>query len=310
MRRPVKKSFLTAACGLIIFSCLSFSLLSCSKAPGAKAGGRVYRVGFMICNSRQETLQRFAPLTAYLSKKLGVKMVCVPVNTIDFQREAHTLDFMHTNSVLYIVLHQFYGARAITADIRGPLGYESQGAIVVRKDSPIKSIKDLKGKTMVFGPALAPFGYMEEWDLMLKGGIHPDRDLAFYTIPRGTYKHEALIYAVLFGKYDAGAFPMLDYNNMIKDGRIKPGQFRIIAEGKPEPYCTFSVSQKISQKMAGRFRSALLSITNATTVSYDGEVVKVLKAAWVKGFHPVADKDYDGLRAMAKRTNMPPFQKY
>ncbi|MDA8087880.1 MAG: phosphate/phosphite/phosphonate ABC transporter substrate-binding protein, partial [Nitrospiraceae bacterium] len=192
---------------LVIFSLVA--LISCSKASkGAQEGGRVYRVGFMICNARQETLDRFTPLTAYLSQKLGVKFVAVPINTIDFQRQAGTLDFMHTNSLLYIILHQYYGARALTADIQGSMGYKSAGSIVVLKDSPIKSIKDLKGKTMVFGPMLAPTGYMEQYDLMLKGGINPERDLAFYTIPPGTYKHEALIYGVLYGKYDAGAFPM------------------------------------------------------------------------------------------------------
>ncbi|MDA8171167.1 MAG: phosphate/phosphite/phosphonate ABC transporter substrate-binding protein [Nitrospiraceae bacterium] len=298
-----------AAIILIIFS--GAALLSCSNAGrGTQEAGKVYKVGFMICNSRQETLDRFTPLTAYLSKKLGIKMVAVPIDTIDFQKQAGDLDFMHANSLLYIILNRYFGARALTADIQGSMGYKSAGAIVTLKDSPIKSIKDLKGKTMVFGPMLAPTGYMEQYDLMLKGGIDPERDLAFYTIPPGTYKHEALIYGVLYGKYDAGAFPMLDYEKMIKDGRINPADFRIIATGQPIPYCTFAASQKVDDKLAEKFKEALLSITKDTTVSIDGEVVKVLKSAWLDGFHPVTDKDYDVVRDMAKRTNMPPYQKY
>jgi len=39
----------------------------------------------MICNSREETVQRFAPMTRYLSDKVGVEFELVPVDTHDFQ---------------------------------------------------------------------------------------------------------------------------------------------------------------------------------------------------------------------------------
>jgi phosphonate transport system substrate-binding protein len=151
---------------------------------------------------------------------------------------------------------------------------------------------------------------MEQYDLMLKNGLDPEKDLAFYTIPPGSYKHEALIYGVLYGKYDAGAFPMLDFEKMIEDGRINPADFRVIATGAPIPYCTFGASQKVDDKLAEKCKEALLSITNNTTVEVDGEVVQVLKRAKLNGFKEVTDKEYDIVRDMARNTNMPPYQKY
>ncbi|MDA8085995.1 MAG: PhnD/SsuA/transferrin family substrate-binding protein, partial [Nitrospiraceae bacterium] len=100
------------------------------------------------------------------------------------------------------------------------------------------------------------------------------------------------------------------YEKMIKDGRINPADFRIIATGEPIPYCTFAASQRVDDKLAEKFKEALLSLTKDTTVEVNGEVVKVLKSAWLDGFHPVTDKDYDVVRDMARRTNMPPYQKY
>ena len=38
---------------------------------------------------------------------------------------------------------------------------------------------------MIFGPSLAPNGFMSQVDLLLQNGRNPDEDLAFYIIPGG-----------------------------------------------------------------------------------------------------------------------------
>jgi phosphonate transport system substrate-binding protein len=45
-------------------------------------------------------------------------------------------------------------------------------------------------------------------------------------------------------------------------------------------------------------------------VEIDGERVKVLQSAWVEGFEELLDSDYDIIRDMARRTNMPPYQTF
>jgi phosphonate transport system substrate-binding protein len=184
----------------------------------------------MICNSEQETLHRFRPLSAYLSRKLGVEFETVAIDTIDFTKEVDKLDFTHTNSLLYIMMNRNHGVEVLAAEKAGPLGARSRGAIVALKKKGIKSLNDLKGKTMVFGPMLAPTGYMSQIDLLLGGGIDPEKDLAFYSIPSGAFKHEKVIYGVLFDKYDAGAFPMLDFERMADSGKIDRNDFTVIAE--------------------------------------------------------------------------------
>jgi len=36
----------------------------------------------------------------------------------------------------------------------------------------------------------------------------------------------------------------------------------------------------------------------------------VLASAWIDGFDALLDTDYDQLREMAKRANMPPYQEF
>ena len=135
-------------------------------------------------------------------------------------------------------------------------------------------------------------------------------DLATYIIPEGTFKHEKVIYGVLFGKIDAGAAPLIDFERMVRDGRIDRNDFTVVAEGEPMPYCNFAVTQKVDEGLAKRFKQALLGLTKDDTVEVDGEVVKVLERAQIDGYDDSSDKDFNVVREMAKRTNMPPYQRY
>jgi phosphonate transport system substrate-binding protein len=157
---------------------------------------------------------------------------------------------------------------------------------------------------------LAPTGYMTQIDLLLKAGVDPEDDLAFYTIPSGSYKHDKVIYGVLFERYDAGAFPMLDFEKMVREGKIDEDDFTIIAEGEPIPYCNFGVTQRVDDSFAKKFKNVLLSIKRDDTVEIDGEVVRVLDRAFIDGYEDTTDEDFDIVRDMAKRTNMPPYQRY
>lgn len=284
-------------------------LFSC-RSGQVKEEQRTCTIGYMICNSEQETLHRFKPLTEYLGRKLGVRFEMKAIDTVDFTREAEKLDFTHTNSLLYVIMHRNHGVEVLAAEKAGSLGARAKGVILVSKKSGIRKVRDLKGKTMLFGPMLGPTSYMAQLDILLKNGIDPEDDLASYAIPHGSYKHEKVIYGVLFGKADAGAAPLLDLERMIDDGRIDREDLTVIAEGEPIPYCNFGVTQKVDDAFARRFKQALLDIGKGDTVELDGEVLKVLDRAQVDGYEAVSDKDFDGVREMAKRTNMPPYQKY
>lgn len=293
----------------LVLAVICLTSLSCKKPPPEKTVLPTYRIGYMVCNSEEETLARFKPLTAYLSAKLGVTFEPVAIDTINFMQEVETLDFTHSNSLLYVMMHRLHGVEALTGEKAGSLGTLSQGAIAVPQESSIHTLADLKGKTLLFGPMFAPTTYLTQLDLLLQGGIDPEEDLA-YSIPTGSFKHEKVIYGVLFGKAEAGAVPMLDLERMIQTGKVEPNALRVIAMGAPIPYCTFGVTQRVDEKLARTVKELLLGLTKEDTAAIDGEVVRILDTALVDGYEEVDDSAYDSVRAMAKRTNMPPYQNY
>jgi len=270
------------------------------------------KIGYMICNSLKESKIRFEPLTAYLSEKLDRPFVSFYYNTADFEDvvKKREVDFAHSNSILYIIFQEKYGVKLIAGELRGRYGSKDAGTIIVRKKSKIETMSDLRGKSMVFGPALAPLGYLSQYDLMLKSGIDPELDLSYYAIPWGAYKHEKVIYSVLYGAFDAGAAPRIDLDIMIEEGKIREDAFRILGENEPIAYCTMSVLSHVNPAIAQKVKDTMLTITKDDTVLLDGEVVKILKRFWLDGFVDVKDSDYDPIRKMLKNCNMYPYEEY
>ncbi|MFA5719134.1 MAG: phosphate/phosphite/phosphonate ABC transporter substrate-binding protein [Desulfobulbaceae bacterium] len=291
---------------LILFSL--FLLAACGSSPSEELP--TYRIGYMICNSEKETLDRFLPLTRYLGEKLGARFEAVAIDTNDFMKHVDDLDFTHTNSLLYIMMQRFNGVEVLAGEKRGSHGYGSQGVILALKKSGIASVEDLRGKSMIFGPMLAPTGFMSQIDLLERSGLDPEEDLAFYTIPPGSFKHEKVIYGVMFEKYDAGSIPIFDFELMAEEGRIDPEEFVVVAEGPVIPYCNFAVTQRVDEQFAQRFKNAVLQLTMDDTVEINGERVSVLARSLTDGFEAVQDSDFDIVRDMARRTNMPPYQEY
>lgn len=284
-----------------------FHLTSCQEQ-----GRTVVKIGYMNCNNEQETKNRFVPLTRYLSDKVGVEFVMVPVDTHDFEKRFNQGEFAftHTNSLLYIVLKERNNLKLLASEKRGNFGSRSGGAIIARKGSGIENLQQIKGKKFAFGPMLAPTGYLAEYDLMLRSGIDPEKDFASYTIPSGSFKHEKLIYGVLFGEYDVSAATLMDLEVMTREGKITADDFTILAQTPLIPYCTFGAAANTDPALFEKVKKALLALRPTDTAEVDGEKVKVLKAAWIDGYDELTDKDYDAVRDMAKRVNMPPYQKF
>ena len=293
------------------FFCLILTLFLLAGCKGENKRP-VLKIGYMICNSESETQQRFIPLTRYLSEKVGVDFVFVPVDTQDFEKRFKSGEFAlaHTNSLLYIILRERYGLQLVASEKRGQFGSRTAGAIIARAGSGIKKLDDIRGKKMAFGPMLAPTGYLAEYDLMLRSGIDPERDLGYYSIPSGSFKHEKAIYGVLYGKYDVAAAPVLDLEVMVREGKISPEDFVVLAQSPIVPYCTFGAAKGTDPEVVKKVRQALLELKPADSISTDGERLKVLKSAGIDGYEELLDSDYNPIRDMARRANMPPYQNY
>ncbi len=294
--------------GLALVAAALLAVGGCGKTGDEKP----LRVGFMICNSVEETRDRFAPLAAHLAEQLGRRVEPVWLDTADFDEavRAKRFDVIHTNSYLYAWFHEAYGFKILSGEQRGKDGAYSSGTVIVGRDSPLKSLADLKGKRFVFGPAFAPTAYLAPYWLLLEAGVDPERDLGYYAFPSGSFKHEKAIFAVVNGAYDAGVGPALDLEVMEAEGKLLPDDYRVLARGPLMPYCVFSAAPTLAPSTFRELQKTLFAITPETVAAVDGEVRKVLRSALVDGFVPLEEKEFDLIRSMAKRCNLPPYAAY
>lgn len=292
----------------LFFTFLMLTITSCTTEKN-----KTFKVGYMICNSPKETEDRFLALNTYLEKETGYKFKFYAIDTVDFEEafKKENFDFIHTNPVLYIILNESYGLVPMVAEKNGIYGARTMGTIIVRKDSDIKTISDLKNRKMIFGPTFAPFGYITQLYMLLKNGIDPYKDLKSIYQPRHSFQHEKIIYGVWFGAFDAGTAPFLDLEEMDKEGKIKLEEdFRIIAKSELMPYCTFSANKKLPLDVIEKVKKALLKISKETTIEINNEKINVLKKAKIEGYEEINDKDYDKMREILKYINFPPYQKF
>ena len=269
-----------------------------------------FRIAYMICNSLGETKARFAPLTAYLAASTGARFEPVYLDTVDFEEAfaKGNIDFTHTNSLLFLALSERQKVRLVAAEKRGSFGALTSGTIIVRADSPVRTLQDLKGKRLVFGPQWAPYGFLAQYALLLKNGVDPEKDLGPYRFPPGSWKHEKIIYSVLYGAFDAGAAPLIDLEEMTAEGKVAKEDFRIIASTPLGPYCTFGASARVDSKWSDKVKDALLAVTPDTVAEVEGERLKVLKRAEVDGFEAGSTASYEIIREWAKAARLPPYE--
>lgn len=270
------------------------------------------RVAFQVCNSIGENRERFEPLAAYLEKKIGRRVVAIHVNTFDFVERAQRREFdlLQANGYIYIYVKEKIGGSLLAREVKLDTGKDTGGLIVVRADSPVRALADLRGKKMVYGPVLSPGGYLAQYHTMISAGLDPEKTFGSYTFLPGAWQHEKVVYSILYGAVDAGAVKVGDLEKMEAEGKVRRSDFRVIASSAAVPNCTFFALPHVDADTAERVREALLSVSTRDFAAVNGERLNVLQRDGAKGYVPARDEEFDILRKMARAANLPPYEKY
>jgi phosphonate transport system substrate-binding protein len=139
---------------------LLFGILAAFSGIGPPSSGRAeasppqaaqeapLRFGVLYLLSPKELYERWTPFGEYLSRKTGRKVDLVIPRNFDHLVElarSGQLDLLFINPYVYILLKKEIGIEAVAAQV----AYGSTFApsyIVVRKDSGIRSLEDLRGR--------------------------------------------------------------------------------------------------------------------------------------------------------------------
>lgn len=232
--------------------------------------------------------KRLKPLTNYLSKTLGrpVSLKLSPNMGAAIKETAEgTVDLAYLTPVAYLKAHKKGNARIIVKTVtKGKASFQLM--IVVRQDSPIKSVKQLAGKSFAFGDKKA----LLQRAAVVGAGM-PMKKL-------GSYKfighYDNIVRAVMNGDFDAGI--LKDTMAYKWDGK----GVRILYATPDLPPYNITASKNVDDATFKKLQKAFLDLDPKNP-----EHLKVIKAVDKKydGFAKTSDKEYDVVRKLIKPFN-------
>ena len=148
------------------------------------------------------------------------------------------------------------GVDLLAVDVKkGDSSYYS--GIFVRKGAGIKSIIDLKGKSMAFGSTSSTSSFNFPVAMMIADGVNPPKDLNRVIIAGS---HSASLAALSAGKVDAAAASYNSFGKAVKKGAIDPSKFEPLAKSQPIPNPPLAMNKGLTADMKKNLRNAFNNI--------------------------------------------------
>jgi phosphonate transport system substrate-binding protein len=195
-------------------------------------------------------------------------------------------DIAYLGPVTYVHVKERYGEKPLLAKVEANGSPFFHGMIITRKDSDIKSLQDLVGKSFAFGDPNSTMSYVVPRGMLMNADV-PISSLIKHDF---LMSHHNVALAVLGGYFDAGAVKEEVYYE------FEPKGIKMLAKSPPIPEHLFVARSNLPQELIAQMRSCLVNIAKSpeqTTIlqSIKPEITNLL---------PVADQDYDTLRNILK----------
>ncbi len=239
-----------------------------------------------------ETTRMFHPLAKYLSEKTGREVVLETAKDFETFWNGVTrkrYDIVHYNQYHYLKSHKEDGYQVIAKNVEQ--GQSTIGAaLVVRTDSDIRSIADLRGRKIVFGgDRRAMQAYVVTTYLLRKGGLKPgDYAEEFSRNPPNA------VMTTFFRQADAAGAGdhVLELPALAKE--IDVSQLRYLATSEPLPHLPWAVRGDMPRELRVRVQQALIDL-NRTAAGR-----AMLKHMGIDGFVAASDGEYDKHRRIIR----------
>jgi phosphonate transport system substrate-binding protein len=200
----------------------------------------------------------FADFLAHLSKVTGKRVRWYPAESYAAQVEAMRSGRLHiagvaTGPTPYAV--NLAGFEPIVAMQRanGSVGYTLQ--LITLKDSPIKTVADLKGKRVAHVAPSSNSGDLAPRALFARMGVMPGKD---YEV-QYSGKHDNSIMGVVNKDYDAAPVASTVVERMQARGLFKPDALRIVYESAPFPRTAFGIPHNLHPDLKAKVKEAFIS---------------------------------------------------
>lgn len=196
--------------------------------------------------------EKYAALSAYLSKAVGKPLKTetsniLPILIRSLEKTKYDVLLVRPSHISAHAMRDYGYRLLVTA--KG----ESKVHFIVRADSPLKSLADVRGRIIAFPEEMAYPTQLGK-ALLRETGIDPSREKLL-----SMDRQEAVGYAVKEKMADVGV--VISYSKVAKEWQAKGDRFLHTRDGLP--FWSIIVSSKVTDTTAARLRDALLGLENS-----------------------------------------------
>jgi phosphonate transport system substrate-binding protein len=271
------------------------AMLVCLAPLAASADTpEVLKVSAIPDENPNELLRIYTPFAEYLGTELGMKVQFVPV--VDY---AATVEGLAAKKLDLVWYGGFTSVQAVkrtqgqaTRLAMRKEDAEFKSVFVARKDGPIKSLADLKGKTFAFGSVSSTSGHLMPRYFLLKNGLNPERD--FGQKPAFSGAHDATALWVESGKVDAGALNFLVWEKLVETKKVDPNKVAVFWTTPPYVDYVWTARADLDPGLRERIAQAFLKL------KYDNpEHRRLLDLHRTTGYIKAQDEDWKSIEEAA-----------
>ena len=256
---------------------------------------QVLTVGLIPSEDSRAMIANSQAMMDMLSKALGMPVkpfVAADYNGVIEALRSKRLDVAYLGPFSYVLgttvadIEAFAVAETKKA---GRTSYYSQ--VIAHKDSGIKNVNDLKGKTFAFVDPSSTSGHLFPKAGLMKAGLNTDKDLG-RVIFSGSHDSNAI--AVQNRKVDAAAIADRILDAAISKGLAKREDLVVVWKSDPIPESPTVWRKDLPADLKKRVQAAFLEVKD----------IPWSDQGLLNGFHPTNDAAYDVIRDTAKLLNL------
>ena len=243
-------------------------------------------------NIPTELFKASESFAAELGKKVGIPIkVYMPTDYLGVVEALRnkTADMAFVHPAGYVFASREAKAQIVAVDVwHGKTSYTSR--FYVRKDSGLKSLEELRGKTIAFVDPGSTSGYVYPMVTLIKKGLVTNRDpKSFFKDAMFAGTHEAALLALLNGSVDAVAsFDLAPQQYLKEKERVE--RITHVAETDPIPEAGMCVREGLDPGLVKKLTESLMAFNAPVYRS-------ILKDFYgIDGFAPARDSDYNPVR--------------
>ncbi len=249
----------------------------------------VIKFGVFPYKSPKTIVEMYGPLAAHLEKKLGKKIsISSATDAKSFVEKAKGGEY----DLLLPSPTAYYKLRSTSYKVIAKGVPSFCGGTIVRKDSEIKTIDQLKGKKVAAIGEYSYAGYMFILPQLEAKGIDPHKDVEIQFLG----KVDTVIYGVINKKYDA-ALLRLDALDLPAFAGIKE-QVEVITRSPEIPQYPFVVKNSMDKATITAIQEVLGALSPGSP-----EELEILKSMQVEKIVAATDADYEEFYKQIKDTD-------